>query len=139
MKKLTILLAAVLFVPVISSAQQSSEKIQEAYTQAEIEAIVAQDPNELAFREFMADRAATVQKKRGDLSSLPNITELNDIKKNENVADITVENFDIESFNPLAYELDLENTVHHYRIGDTDRVVQILSENRTRHLFDSGQ
>lgn len=139
MKKLTILLTAVLFVPLLSSAQEYSDKIQEAYTQAEIEAIVAQDPNELLFREYMADRAASIQKRRGDLSSIPNITELNDIKKNDNVADITVENFDIESFNPLAYELDLENTVHQYRIGDTDRVVQILSENRTRHLFDSGQ
>lgn len=138
MKKLTILLAAALFLPVLASAQQS-EKIQQAYTQAEIDAIIAQDPNEMAFLEFMADRAINVQQMRGDISSIPDISEINALAKNDDIPEVTAENFDAETFNPLAYNLDLENTVHHYRLGDTDQVVQILSKNRTRHLFDTGQ
>lgn len=138
MKKLTILLTAALILPVLASAQQS-EKIQQAYTQEEIDAIVAQDPNEMAFLEFMADRAVNVQTMRGDISSLPEISELNTLAKNDDIPEVTAENFDPETFNPLAYELDLENTNYQYRLGDTDQVVQILSENRTRHLFDTGQ
>lgn len=138
MKKLTILLAAALILPVLAIAQQS-DKIQQAFTQAEIDAIIAQDPNEMAFLEFMADRAVQVQTMRGDISSLPEIGELNALAKNDDVPEVTAENFDPETFNPLAYDIDLENTVHQYRIGDTDQVVQILSKNRTRHLFDTGQ
>lgn len=138
MKKLTTLLAAALIVPVLATAQQS-EKIQQAYTQEEIEAIVAQDPNEMAFLEYMADRAVQVQTMRGDISSLPEISELNDLAKNNDIPEITAENFNAESFNPLAYDLDLENTNYQYRLGDTDQVVMILSKNRTRHLFDTGQ
>lgn len=138
MKKLTILLAAALIAPALATAQQS-EKIQEAYTQAEIDAIVAQDPNEMVFLEYMADRAVQVQTMRGDISSLPEISELNALAKNEDIPEVTAENFDAETFNPLAYNLDLENTNYQYRLGDSDQVVMILSKNRTRHLFDSGQ
>lgn len=137
MKKLITLLAVALCVPVLSMAQYS-EKIQAAFTPAEIEAIVAADPNEMLFLEYMADRSATMQKRRGDISAMPEISELNDLRKNENIAEINAENFNIETFNPLAYDLELENTVQYFRIGDTDNVVQILSKRRTRHLFDNG-
>lgn|SRR5690554_5994678 len=138
MKKLTLLLAVVIMVPVAAMAQQSS-KIQQAFTQEEIDAIVAQDPNEMAFLEYMADRAVTVQTKNGDISSVPDISELNSLKKNNNIPDVDASNFSVETFNPLAYNLDLENNVLYYRLGDSNQVIQILSENRTRHLFDSGQ
>ncbi len=138
MKKLIILLVAAFVLPVLASAQQS-DKIQQAYTQEEIDAIVAQDPNEMAFLEYMADRAVNLQTMRGDISAMPEISELNALKKNASIPDVNAENFSAETFNPLAYNLDLENTVYQYRLGDTDQVVQILSENRTRHLFDSGQ
>lgn len=138
MKKLTILLIVAFIAPVLAIAQQSS-KIQEAYTQEEIDAIVAQDPNEMAFLEFMAERAVSVQAMNGDISAMPEISELNAQKKNSAIPDVTAENFDAETFNPLAYNLDLENNIFQYRIGETNQVVQILSENRTRHLFDTGQ
>lgn len=138
MKKLTLLLAVVIMVPVAAMAQQSS-KIQQAFTQEEIDAIVAQDPNEMAFLKYMADRAVTVQTKNGDISSVPDISELNSLKKNNNIPDVDASNFSVETFNPLAYNLDLENNVLYYRLGDSNQVIQILSENRTRHLFDSGQ
>ncbi len=138
MKKFIILLVAVFVFPVLASAQQS-DKIQQAYTQEEIDAIIAQDPNEMAFLEYMADRAVNMQTMNGDISALPEISELNALKKNSSIPDVNAENFDAEAFNPLAYNLDLENTVYQYRLGNSNQVVQILSENRTRHLFDSGQ
>jgi len=138
MKKLIILLLAAFVLPVVASAQQSS-KIQQAFTQEEIEAIVTQDPNEMAFLEYMADRAANVRTMNGDISAMPEISELNALKKNASIPDVNADNFNVETFNPLAYNLDIENTVYQFRLGNTNQVVQILSENRTRHLFDSGQ
>lgn len=138
MKRLTFLLTLLICLPFAISAQHS-DKLQQAFTAEEIAAIEAQDVNEIAFLEFMVDRAATVQTMRGDISSMPNITELNSLAKNSNIPEVNANNFNLETFNPLAYEIDLDNEVHYYRIGDTDQVVQILSEQRTRHLFDSGQ
>lgn len=136
MKKL-IFMCAILVAPLMAEAQYSS-KITEAYTQAEIDAIVAQDPNELLFLEFMAEHATSVQKMRGDLSALPDISTLNALAKNENIAPVSAENFDLETFNPLAYNLDLEHDMPQYRLGDSDRVLQVLSKPRARHLFDNG-
>lgn len=138
MKRLTFLFATLLFVPVLLSAQ-GSEKIQQAYTQAEIEAIVAQDPNELAFLEYAADRMAERQTMRGDISSMPEISELNALRKNNDIPEVNASNFNLTTFNPLAYDIDYDNKLHQYRIGDTDQVIQILSFQRVRHLFDSGQ
>ena len=138
MKRLTVLLTFLIGLPIAMSAQHS-EKLQQAFTQEEIAAIEAQDVNELAFLEFMIDRAATVQTMRGDISAMPDISELNSLAKNDDIAEVNAENFNLEAFNPLAYEINLDNEVHYYRIGETDEVVQILSEQRTRHLFDSGQ
>ncbi len=138
MKKLTILLALFIVAPAVTMAQESS-KIKQAYTPAEIEAIVAQDPNELAFLEYMADRAVSVQTRTGDLSSVADISTLNSLKKNANIPDVTADNFNVETFNPLAYDLDIKNNIFYYRLGDSNQLIQILSENRTRHLFDSGQ
>lgn len=138
MKRLTFFLTLLIGLPLAISAQHS-EKLQQAFTAEEIATIEAQDVNELAFLEFMVDRAATIQTMRGDLSAMPDISELNTLAKNADIPEVNAENFDIESFNPLAYDIDLDNEVHYYRIGNSDQVVQILSEQRTRHLFDSGQ
>lgn len=117
---------------------QHSDKLTEAFTAAEIEAIAAQDPNELLFLEYFAEHATSVQRMRGDLSSLPDISELNQLAKNESIAPISAENFDKDSFNPLAYNLDIEHDMPQYRLGNSDRVVQVLSKPRARHLFDNG-
>jgi hypothetical protein len=138
MKRLTFLLTALIILPFAMSAQHS-EKIQQAYTAEEIEAIVAQDPNELAFLEFAADRMAERQTMRGDLSSMPEISELNAQRKNSSIPEINASNFSLATFNPLAYSINLDNEVHYYRIGDTDQVIQVLSFQRVRHLFDTGQ
>lgn len=138
MKRLTFLLTLLIALPLAISAQHS-EKLQQAFTAEEIAAIEAQDVNELAFLEYMVDRAASVKTMSGDISSMPNISELNSLAKNADIPEVNAQNFNIESFNPLAYDINLDNEVHYYRIGNTDQVVQILSEQRTRHLFDSGQ
>lgn len=138
MKHLTFLFAALFIVPVMMHAQ-GSEKIQQAYTQAEIEAIFAQDPNELAFLEFAADRMTNRQTMRGDISTMPDISELNSLRKNSAIPELNATNFNLLEFNPLAYDINLDNEVHYYRIGDSDQVIQILSFQRVRHLFDSGQ
>lgn len=137
MKKIILIFALAAAIPVIGMAQ-ASEKVQQAFTQAEIDAIVAQDPNELEFLGYFANRAANMQTMRGDISSMPEISTLNALAKNANVPEINAGNFDIATFNPLAYNLDFDNEVYHYRIGDTDQVVQILSEQRVRFLFDNG-
>lgn len=138
MKRLAFLLTLLIGLPLAISAQHS-EKLQQAFTAEEIAAIEAQDVNELAFLEYMVDRAATVQTMRGDISAMPDISELNSLAKNDDIPEVNAENFDLETFNPLAYDINLDNEVRYYRIGNTDQVVQILSEQRTRHLFDSGQ
>lgn len=130
-------MSVVLLAPLMADAQYS-DKLTEAYTAAEIAAIAAQDPNELLFLEFVAEHCTSVQRMRGDLSALPDISAINELARNENISPITAENFNIETFNPLAYNLDLENNMPQFRIGDSDRVVQILSKPRARHLFDNG-
>jgi hypothetical protein len=48
---------------------------------------------------------------------------------------LNAQNFNKDTFNPLLYNLDLDNKLAYYRIGDTGQILQILSEQRCRSLF----
>ncbi|TVR40436.1 MAG: hypothetical protein EA392_04100 [Cryomorphaceae bacterium] len=137
MKKLLTALSVALLIPFFSMSQ-ANEKLQQALSQDEIDAIAAQGENEIAFWNYYANRAATVQTMTGDLSSMPEISELNSLRKNQNIPEVNAGNFNANAFNPMAYNLDIDNQVYYYRVGNTDQVVQIMSEQRIRHLFNNG-
>ncbi len=137
MKKLLTAFSVALLIPFFSMAQ-ANEKLQQAFSQEEIDAIAAQGQNEIDFWNYFANRAATVQTMTGDLSSMPEISELNSLRRNQNIPEVSAGSFNADAFNPLAYDLDLDNQVYYYRVGNTDQVVQIMSEQRLRHLFNNG-
>ena len=134
MKKIFSLL--LLALPLMAIAQQTS-KLEQAFTSEEIAAMKASNAKEVAYLEFKADKIYNVQDLAGkkDISSIPDIAEINAKAKSADTAELNAENFDKESFNPLLYNLSLDNQFEYYRIGDTGQLLQIISEQRCRSLF----
>lgn len=134
MKKIFSLL--LLALPFMAIAQQSS-KLEQAYTANEIATMKAADAKEVAYLEFKADKIYNVQDLAGkkDISDLPDISEINAKAKNADTPELNAENFNKDTFNPLLYNLNLDNQFATYRIGDTGQLLQIISEQRCRSLF----
>jgi hypothetical protein len=122
--------------PFMALAQQTS-KLEQAFTAEEIAAMKATDAKEVAYLEFKADKIYNVQDLAGrkDISDLPDISEINAKAKNAETLELNAENFNKETFNPLLYNLNLDNQFEYYRIGDTGQLLQIISEQRCRSLF----
>jgi len=134
MKKIFSLMLMAL--PFMAIAQQTS-KLEQAFTAKEIAAMKASDPKEVAYLEFKADKIYNVQDLAGkkDISETPDISEINALAKSADTPELNAQNFDKDTFNPLLYNLDLDNKFAYYRIGDTGQILQILSEQRCRSLF----
>jgi len=134
MKKIFSLMLMAL--PFMAIAQQNS-KLEQAFTSEEIASMKASDPKEVAYLEFKADKIYNVQDLAGkkDISDFPDISEINAKAKSSNTPQLNAENFDKDTFNPLLYNLNLDNQFEYYRIGDTGQILQILSEQRCRSLF----
>jgi hypothetical protein len=134
MKKIVSLL--LLALPLFAIAQGTS-KLEQVYTAEEIATMRAADAKEVAYLEFKADKIYNVQDLAGkkDISSTPDISEINAKAKNPNTPALTAENFDKDTFNPLLYNLDIDNKFEYYRIGDTGQLLQIISEQRCMSLF----
>jgi hypothetical protein len=134
MKKIFSLLLMAL--PFMAIAQQTS-KLEQAFNSKEIASMKASDPKEVAYLEFKADKIYNVQDLAGkkDISETPDISEINALAKRADTPELNAQNFDKDTFNPLLYNLDLDNKFAYYRIGDTGQILQILSEQRCRSLF----
>jgi hypothetical protein len=134
MKKILSLMLMAL--PFMAIAQQTS-KLEQAFTTEEITAMKATNPKELAYLEFKADKIYNVQDLAGkkDISNIPDISEINSKAKSADTPELNAQNFNKDTFNPLLYNLDLDNKFAYYRIGDTGQLLQILSEQRCKSLF----
>lgn len=134
MKKIFSLLLMAL--PFMAIAQQTS-KLEQAFTSEEIASMKAADAKEVAYLQFKADKIYNVQDLAGkkDISSIPDISEINAKAKSADTPELNAENFNKETFNPLLYNLNLDNQFEYYRIGDTGQLLQIISEQRCRSLF----
>jgi hypothetical protein len=134
MKKIFSLMLIAL--PFMAIAQQTS-KLEQAYTKEELASMKATNAKEVAYLEFKADKIYNVQDLAGkkDISDLPDISEINALAKSADTPALNAQNFNKDTFNPLLYNLDLDNKLAYYRIGDTGQILQILSEQRCRSLF----
>lgn len=130
----------VLFLLFASSAllAQTNSKISEAYTPEEIASLEKSNPQELSFLEFKALQCVFVQDLSGkkDISDINDIQEINKYARNGKEVKIVPAELNQSNFNVLMFDLGPNHNVMYFRIGDTGKLLQILSEERCRALYE---
>lgn len=133
MKKLFIMLAIVM-ISSFTMAQEVSEKVEAAFSPEEIQEL-QQDPEQLEYWNFYADNVFVYNVDAKNWQDFDDISTLQ--PKSDNTPVLTTENFDPETFNPLLYDIELEDKeIQYFKIGDTGEVLMIYSHLRFDVLFD---
>lgn len=129
-----------LFLLFASSAlfAQTNSKLAEAFTPEEIASLEKSNPSELSFLEFKASQCVFVQDLSGkkDISDMADIQEINKYARNGKEVKIVPSELNQSNFNVLMFDLGSDHNMMYYRIGDTGKLLQILSEERCRALYE---
>lgn len=130
-------LFTLMFISITVVSGQSLTKVNQAFSSEEIAIMKNANPEELSFLEFKAEHCVIVQDLSGkkDVSDIEDISTMNKYARNANEVQIKGNNFVLEEFNVLLFDLDLKNKKAYYRIGDTGQIMQILSDERCRELY----
>lgn len=130
----------VLFLLFASSAllAQTNSKISEAYTPEEIASLQKSNVQELNFLEFKASQCVFIQNLSGkkDISDMADIEEINKYARNGKEVKFVPAELNQSNFNVLMFDLGADHNMMYYRIGNTGKLLQILSEERCRALYE---
>lgn len=134
MNRVILSAVAVVFLTSLCGAQ-SNNKLQEAFSAEEISKL---NESEKAYLVYKADRCYAVQDLSGkkDISTFPDVSELNDKAVKELNTPISSDQFEAASFNPVLFDFGKNAKMAYFRIGDTGKILKIYSEQRCRSLFE---
>lgn len=129
MKKLLFVLLCVLSFDGLF-AQQANAKVLQALSKAEISKL---QPNELDYLNFLSENLVIISSMPEKAGALEDFSTLG--RKDGKANDVKM--LDLNQFNPLLFSIPIQkDKVTAYKVGDTGKVITVLSQDRLDVLYE---